>query len=51
MVLAIGGSDHLSGSKHTSAIRAFHYDDDQKWKRVMPFASCYVDTLLLSEGL
>ena len=51
VLLAIGGTEDLSGSKKTSSIYGLH-GDDKKWKHVgdMPFACSEVDTLLLSDG-
>ncbi|KAL5506815.1 hypothetical protein EMCRGX_G008559 [Ephydatia muelleri] len=51
VLLAIGGTEDLRGSKKTSSIYGLH-GDDKKWKHVgdMPFACSFVDTLLLSDG-
>ena len=50
VLLAIGGAEDRDGSKRTSAIHGLH-GDDKKWKHIgdLPFACCWVDTLLLSE--
>ena len=52
VLLAIGGAEDRDGSKRTSAIHGLHRDD-KKWKHIgdLPFECCWVDTLLLSEGL
>ena len=51
VLLAIGGTEDMRGSKKTSAIYALN-PVDQKWQHVgdMPFECSYVDTLLLSGG-
>ena len=51
VLLAIGGAEDRDGLKETAAICGFH-QDDQNWKHIgdLPFASSWVDTLLLSAG-
>ena len=51
VLLAVGGAEDQDGSKRTSAIHGLHFND-KKWKHIgdLPFACCWVDTLLLSEG-
>ncbi|KAL5508911.1 hypothetical protein EMCRGX_G004174 [Ephydatia muelleri] len=51
VLLAIGGAEDKDGSKKTATIYGFRQDDN-RWEHIgdLPFACCWVDTLLLSGG-
>ena len=51
VLLAIGGAEDKDGSKKTATIYGF-CQDDNRWEHIgdLPFACCWVDTLLLSGG-